>query len=143
MVGLVPYTTELEGLQPQVDKPETRVGEMPNWVGSMHTWTQEMQTDVHEMKALKHSIDDKVKEMKALTDLAKTDPEYLRKKYGSVEEGLKEMLKQSAAMEKTIKTQMGGVEHRARERNKQVNSEVQRMQKTVEEAEKKLGRTWT
>ena len=124
---------EVEGLKPWGDKRETHVGEMQGLVGTMHTCKQEMQTDIHEMKGLQHSMESRVKELKTLTERAKTDPESLRKQFGSYERGLKEMQKQSAAFDKALKTQMDGIEDRARKRNERVNSEFQSMHKTVAE----------
>ena len=72
--GLEPFKTEVEGLKPWGDKRETHDGEMQGLVGTLHTCAQQMQTDVHEMKALQHSIESRAKEVKTLTERAKTDP---------------------------------------------------------------------
>ena len=125
-------------MKPLGDKHETHVGEMQHLAGCMDTWKQGMQTDILEMKALQHSIESRAKEVKTLTERAKADPESLRKQFGSYERGLKEMQKQSAAFDKALKTRMDGFEDRARKRNENVNSEIQHMQKRMEETQKKL-----
>ena len=136
--GLEPLKTEIEGLKPSGDKHETHVGEVPYFPGCINTWNQQMRADVHEMKTLQHSIESKVKELRALTEQAKTDPESLREQYGSVERGLKEGQKQSAALKETVKARIDGVADRTRKRNENVNREIQRMQKWMEETEKEL-----
>ena len=125
-------------MKPWGDKRETHDGEMQGLFGTLHTCAQQMQTDVHEMKALQHSIESRAKEVKTLTERAKADPESLRKQFGSYERGLKEMQKQSAAFDKALKTRMDGFEDRARKRNENVNSEIQHMQKRMEETQKML-----